>query len=78
MNGRFQLFEEVKMTISIEHANRLREEWAAKGSPLCDHPKLLKEKEPLGRDTGDYTCNICGETRWGRDWNKSEKTDNPE
>lgn len=63
------------MTISIEHTKRLKEQWIEKGSPLCNHPKLLKEKEPLGRDTGDYVCSTCGEDRWGKDWNKGDNID---
>lgn len=33
----------------------------------CQHPVLEKEYD-LGSDTGDYTCPICGESGWGRNW----------
>ena len=41
-------------------ARRLREQWAAKGNPPCDHPTLDKEYIE-GFDTGDRVCTICGE-----------------
>lgn len=43
----------------MEDAKRMRDDWAAKGSPPCDHPKLIKEYY-LGMQTGDKVCNTCG------------------
>jgi len=53
----------------------LREEWIVKGSPLCDHRELRKEKSKTGIDTGDYVCATCGEAKWGNNWNKRTNLD---
>lgn len=63
------------MTISIEYAKKLREEWIVKVSPLCDHRELRKEKSKTGIDTGDYVCATCGEAKWGNNWNKRTNLD---
>lgn len=55
--------------MQIKKANKLREEW---GNKPCDHPSLEKEYHN-GSATGDYVCKQCGEARWGRMWNKSDK-----
>ena len=39
----------------------LRQVWAAKGNPPCNHPATEKEYV-LGSDTGDRVCTTCGET----------------
>jgi hypothetical protein len=38
---------------------KLREAWAAKGNPPCDHPRVDKEYY-LGSQTGDKVCLVCG------------------
>jgi len=55
--------------MQMKEALKLQEEWKRKGCPPCKHKHLEKEYD-LGADTGDYVCTTCGETRWGRDWNK--------
>ncbi|MFZ3473078.1 hypothetical protein ACODT3_10910 [Streptomyces sp. 4.24] len=39
---------------------RAQQEWAAKGSPPCDHPHIEKERIQ-GSDTGDKVCTTCGQ-----------------
>jgi hypothetical protein len=51
--------------MQMAKANELREAWAAKGNPPCEHPSLDKEYH-LGSDTGDVVCASCGEC-WSRD-----------
>ena len=46
--------------MQADRAKRLRDEWAAQGSPPCDHPGLAKEYI-LGAQTGDKVCTTCGE-----------------
>lgn len=52
------------MSMTIEKAKRLQEQWAIKkkSNPelKCDHPELDKEYY-LGTHTGDYICTTCGE-----------------
>lgn len=45
----------------------LRESWAAKGSPACEHPQLVKEYY-LGAQTGDKVCTTCGEVFVEQEW----------
>jgi hypothetical protein len=45
----------------MEKAQRLREEWQAKGNPPCEHKNTEKEHY-LGSDTGDRVCSTCGAT----------------
>jgi hypothetical protein len=45
--------------MQADKAERLREAWAKKGNPSCDHPRLDKEYI-LGGDTGDVVCTTCG------------------
>ena len=52
----------------FEEAAQLQEDWAAKGSPPCDHPKLAKKRSPFGSWTGDKVCTTCGEDFQSRDW----------
>ncbi|MFJ2961150.1 hypothetical protein ACIPIC_02435 [Streptomyces collinus] len=46
--------------MQMDVGQRLRDEWAAKGSPPCSHPRLEKEYWQ-GSDTGDKVCDTCGE-----------------
>jgi hypothetical protein len=46
--------------MDMKGAERLRDAWAAKGSPPCDHPKLAKERY-RGMQTMDKVCTTCGE-----------------
>jgi hypothetical protein len=46
--------------MEMDDARRLREEWEAKGSPPCDHPRVEKERA-RGADTGDTACTTCGQ-----------------
>lgn len=47
--------------MKVEEGMKLREEWAAKGSPPCDHPQLATEHESyIGARTGDKVCTTCG------------------
>lgn len=39
---------------------RLKQEWAAKGSPPCDHLDIVKEVID-GIKTGDKVCTTCGQ-----------------
>jgi hypothetical protein len=48
------------LLVQMDEAKRLREKWAEKGSPPCDHPVLIKEYY-LGAQTMDKICNMCGE-----------------
>lgn len=41
-------------------AMRLQREWEAKGSPPCDHPRVVEEFY-LGSRTGDRVCTTCGD-----------------
>lgn len=43
-----------------DKAARLRKDWAAKGSPPCEHPELAREYY-LSSNTGDKVCTTCGE-----------------
>jgi len=45
--------------MQADKARDLREKWAAKGNPPCNHPELDKEYY-LGADSGDQVCTICG------------------
>ena len=56
------------MTIQIDDAKKLREQW--NGSD-CPHDKLEKEYY-LGSATGDFVCSVCGETGPGRNWSKRD------
>ncbi|WP_405506295.1 hypothetical protein OG323_05910 [Streptomyces cyaneofuscatus] len=47
--------------MDMADASRLQQDWAAKGSPPCEHPQLEKERLN-GMDTGDKICNTCGQT----------------
>lgn len=53
----------------MDKAIQLRKQW---GDRPCNHPVLDKEYH-LGAATGDYVCTTCGESGWGRDWNKREQ-----
>jgi len=46
--------------MQMDEAQRLRDDWEAKGSPPCAHPSLVKEYWQ-GSDTGDKVCETCGE-----------------
>lgn len=46
--------------MQLDKAARLRKEWAARGSPPCDHSSKAKEYY-LSSDTGDQVCVTCGE-----------------
>jgi hypothetical protein len=46
--------------MQMSKAAELQKEWAAKGSPPCDHPRLESEFY-LGTRTGDKICATCGE-----------------
>lgn len=48
------------MGIQMKELRRLRDAWAAKGDPPCDHQEVDKEYD-LGGQTGDYGCAVCGE-----------------
>ncbi|WP_407527738.1 hypothetical protein [Vibrio parahaemolyticus] len=43
-----------------------------KDIPNCTHSNLSKEYY-LGTATGDFVCDDCGESGFGRDWPKREK-----
>lgn len=58
--------------MQLSRAAELREDWAKKGNPPCDHPSIEKEYYQ-GAQTGDYVCTTCGETRWGRDGFRRDK-----
>lgn len=45
--------------MQTSEAEQLQKEWAAKGSPPCDHPSLEREFY-LGSRTGDKVCRTCG------------------
>ena len=45
--------------MQAEEASQLRDIWARKGNPPCDHPELDKEYY-LGAQSGDYVCTTCG------------------
>lgn len=55
--------------MQTEKAQELQEKWLKKGNPPCSHERIEKEYH-LGSDTGDYVCVTCGQSAWGRDWNK--------
>ena len=44
-----------------DQANIKREEWAAKGSPPCEHRTLKLLYTVENYITGDYVCVECGE-----------------
>lgn len=52
------------ISMQLEEAKKLREAW---GDKQCDHPSLSKEYH-FGSATGDYVCDQCGKSGWGRDW----------
>jgi hypothetical protein len=36
---------------------------------VCSHPHgLTQETDDEGRPTGDYVCEACGETGFGKEW----------
>ncbi|PSU67917.1 hypothetical protein [Photobacterium phosphoreum] len=43
-----------------------------KNRPHCSHSRLSKEYH-LGSATGDYVCDDCGKSGFGRNWSKSSK-----
>ena len=61
------------MPMQMKQAQQLRDVWAAKGNPQCDHPRLDKEYH-LGADTGDVVCTKCGETWWRNDPERPDRT----
>lgn len=61
--------------MQTDDARQLREEWARKGNPPCDHPDLDKE-HGLGTGTGDYVCTNCGQTGHDSDWPQRERAAN--
>jgi hypothetical protein len=51
--------------ITMGEARQLRQAWAARGNPPCDHPATAKEISDVvsaayGWDTGDDVCLVCG------------------
>lgn len=53
--------------MQADKAKQLRHAWSAKGSPPCDHPKLVKEYI-LGAQTDDKICATCGEDFAPAEW----------
>ena len=47
--------------MEMADATRLQQQWEAKGSPPCEHPRTEKERFN-GSDTGDKVCTTCGQT----------------
>ena len=45
--------------MQMRKAAALRDAWARKGNPPCEHPDLDREYD-LGSNTGDYVCTVCG------------------
>lgn len=45
--------------MDTSEATKLQRDWAAKGSPPCEHPRMVRERY-LGADTGDKVCTTCG------------------
>jgi hypothetical protein len=58
--------------VQADKAKRLRDDWAAKDSPPCDHPQLAKEYV-LGAQTGDKVCTTCGEDFSRAEWKAMER-----
>lgn len=51
--------------MDMNDGERLRQAWAAKGSPPCDH--VQSEAEYYGHQfTGDHVCTECGHLFEGR------------
>lgn len=53
--------------IYMSEAQKLREDWAARGNPPCEHAEIVRERHDLGASTSDYVCTTCGKTWWGDD-----------
>ena len=51
---------EYRAAMELKDVQRLQREWAAKGSPPCDHPELVKEVIDRIK-TGDKVCTTCGQ-----------------
>ena len=47
--------------MQFEKARMLREVWAVRGNPACDHP-TVDSVYYLAADIGDDACTICGKT----------------
>ena len=47
-------------SMSVLNGRKLRQAWAAKGTPYCRHRHFAVESTDLGYATGFYICRRCG------------------
>lgn len=62
------------MTIQRQEAEALQRAWEAGNNGICTHQAKLEKEYEAGSATGDHVCPLCGESRWGSNWNRPTDT----
>jgi hypothetical protein len=58
--------------MQTEEALRLRQNWAMKGNPPCNH-NVLDNEYYWGKYTGSYVCTTCGKSFTREEWDQEIK-----